>query len=165
MAFRWRADDGQTLNAGLVAAIFQEIRTCIALYFCDFSGGGGGGGGSGPPVPPSGSALGLAKLWLFLSLLWHISYLIPISSIITVLGSILQVRMFAIALSKPPLFSLTVWLFDVKWRDTGLKPFSALMSVKCPRMRSLIVLLVCPTYCRLLFEQLIKYTALFVWQL
>ena len=30
MAFRWRADDGPTLNAGLVAAIFHEIRTCIA---------------------------------------------------------------------------------------------------------------------------------------
>ena len=30
MAFRWRADDGPTLNAGLVAAIFQGIRTCIA---------------------------------------------------------------------------------------------------------------------------------------
>ena len=29
MAFRWRADDGPTLNAGLVAAIFQGIRTCI----------------------------------------------------------------------------------------------------------------------------------------
>ena len=63
------------------------------------------------------------------------------------------------------LTSLTVWLFDVKWRDTGLKSFPALMSVKCPRMRSLIVLPVCPTYCRPHFEQLIKYTALFVWQL
>ena len=30
MAFRWRADDRPTLNAGLVAAIFQGIRTCIA---------------------------------------------------------------------------------------------------------------------------------------
>ena len=30
MAFRWRADDGPTLNAGLVAVIFQGIRTCIA---------------------------------------------------------------------------------------------------------------------------------------
>ena len=88
----------------------------------------------------------LAKLWLFLSRLWHISYLIPISSIITVLGSILQVRVFAIALSKPPLFSLTVWLFDMKWRDTGLKSFPALMSVRCPSKRSLIVLLVYPTY-------------------
>ena len=63
------------------------------------------------------------------------------------------------------LTSLTVWLFDVKLRDTGLKSFPALMSVKCPRMRSLIVLPVCPTYCRPHFEQLIKYTALFVWQL
>ena len=36
MAFRWRADDGPTLNAGLVAAIFQEIRTCIARKPCIF---------------------------------------------------------------------------------------------------------------------------------
>ena len=44
MAFRWSADDGQTLNAGLVAAIFQEIRTCIArkpYIFVIFQGGGG----------------------------------------------------------------------------------------------------------------------------
>ena len=63
------------------------------------------------------------------------------------------------------LTSLTVWLFDVKWWDTGLKLFPALMSVKCPGMHSLIILPVCPTYCRPHFEQLIKYTALFVWQL
>ena len=29
-AFRWRADNGPKLNAGLVAAIFQGIRTYIA---------------------------------------------------------------------------------------------------------------------------------------
>ena len=55
MAFLWHADDGPTLNAGLVAAIFQGIRTCIArkpYIFVKFS------GGSGPPVPPSGSAHG-----------------------------------------------------------------------------------------------------------
>ena len=38
-------DDGPTLNAALVAAIFQGNRTCIARkpswYFCDFSGGRG----------------------------------------------------------------------------------------------------------------------------
>ena len=53
MAFRWRADDDPTLNAGLVAVIFQGIRTSIAkepYIFCNFL------GGSGPPVPPSGSA-------------------------------------------------------------------------------------------------------------
>ena len=61
--------------------------------------------------------------------------------------------------------TVSVWLFDVKWRDIGLKSFPVLMSVKCPRMHSLIVLPVCPTYCRPHFEQLIKYTALFVWQL
>ena len=52
-AFRWRADDGPTLNAGLVAAIFQGTRTCIArkpYIFVIFH------GGSGPPGPPSGSA-------------------------------------------------------------------------------------------------------------
>ena len=47
----------------------------------------------------------LARLWLFLSVLCHISHLITVSSIITVLNSILQVPEFAIALSKPPLFS------------------------------------------------------------
>ena len=47
-AFRWRADDGSKLDAGLVAAIFQGMRTCIARkpYILCFS------GGSGPPVPP-----------------------------------------------------------------------------------------------------------------
>ena len=29
-AFRWHADECPTLNAGLAAAIFQGIRTCIA---------------------------------------------------------------------------------------------------------------------------------------
>ena len=51
MAFHWRADDGPTLNAGLVAAIFQGIRTSIArkpYIFVIFQ----GGGGFGPPVPP-----------------------------------------------------------------------------------------------------------------
>ena len=49
MAFRWRADDGPTLNAGLVASRFfrgsgpKLLRT---LYFCNFPGGGG------PPAPP-----------------------------------------------------------------------------------------------------------------
>ena len=55
MAFRCRADDGPTLNAGLVGAIYQGIRTCIArkpYIFVIFQ-----GGGSGLPVPRSGSAL------------------------------------------------------------------------------------------------------------
>ena len=42
MAFRWRANDGPTLNPGLVAAIFQGIRTCIArnpYIFVIFQGG------------------------------------------------------------------------------------------------------------------------------
>ena len=54
MAFRWRADDGPTLNAGLVAFCdFQGVRTSIAkepYIFVIFQ--LGGGGGSGPPVPP-----------------------------------------------------------------------------------------------------------------
>ena len=53
MAFRWRADDGQTLNAGLIAVIFQGIRTCIAknpYILVIFQ-----GGGSGPLPPHSGS--------------------------------------------------------------------------------------------------------------
>ena len=56
----------------------------------------------------------LARLWLFLSLLWHILHLITVSSTITVLNSILQVSEFAIALSKPPLFSGECLLF-VMW--------------------------------------------------
>ena len=58
MAFRWCADYGPTLNAGLVVLWFysdpdQYYATKTKLYFCDFS---GGGGGSGPLVPTSGSA-------------------------------------------------------------------------------------------------------------
>ena len=43
IAFRWRADDGPTLNAHLVPVIFQGIRTSIAketLLFVIFQGGG-----------------------------------------------------------------------------------------------------------------------------
>ena len=44
-AFRWHADECPTLNAGLAAAIFQGIRTCIARkHFCDFSVWGSGPG-------------------------------------------------------------------------------------------------------------------------
>ena len=54
MAFRWRADDGLKLNAGLVAlCFFQEIWTNIAKkpnIFCDCS------GVRTPCPPPSGSA-------------------------------------------------------------------------------------------------------------
>ena len=39
-ASHWRANDGPTLNAGLVALLF--FRDLGTLYFCDFSGGGGG---------------------------------------------------------------------------------------------------------------------------
>ena len=49
MAFRWRADDCPTLNAGLIALWFSGDldRYCYeTLCFCDFS------RGSGPPVPP-----------------------------------------------------------------------------------------------------------------
>ena len=49
MAFGWRAEDGPTLNAGLV---FQGTQTSIAIkkpyIFVIFQ----GGGRSGPPVPP-----------------------------------------------------------------------------------------------------------------
>ena len=41
-AFRWCADAGPTLNAGLVAAFFQGIQTCIArkpYIFVIFQGG------------------------------------------------------------------------------------------------------------------------------
>ena len=50
MAFRWRADDGPTLNAGLVATIFQGIGTCISrkpFIFVIFR-----GRGRDPPLDP-----------------------------------------------------------------------------------------------------------------
>ena len=50
MAFRWWADDGPTLNAGLVACDFKEIRTSISRephIYVIFQ----GGGGSGPLAP------------------------------------------------------------------------------------------------------------------
>ena len=50
MAFCWQADDGPTLNTGLV---FQGIRTSIAkkpYIFVIFQ--GGGGGGLDPMSPP-----------------------------------------------------------------------------------------------------------------
>ena len=46
-AFRWHADECPTLNAGLAAAIFQGIRTCIArkpYIFVIFQCGGSGPG-------------------------------------------------------------------------------------------------------------------------
>ena len=52
MAFRCRADDGPPLDADLVAAIFQGIRTNIArkpYIYVIFQ---GGGGGVRTPVPP-----------------------------------------------------------------------------------------------------------------
>ena len=64
MAFRWRADDGPTLNAGLVAlvsfVIFQVIRTSFARksYIFNFF----QGGVSISPVHPSGSAYATAFL-------------------------------------------------------------------------------------------------------
>ena len=52
MAFRWRADDDPTLNAGLVAFfIFQGIGTSItrkSYIFAIFQGGEGGP----DPLPP-----------------------------------------------------------------------------------------------------------------
>ena len=60
MAFRWRADDGPTLNAGLVAAIFQGIRTSIArkpYIFVIFQGGRGR-----TPFPPLDPHMGLKRV-------------------------------------------------------------------------------------------------------
>ena len=39
-----------------------------------------------------------------------------------------------------------VWLLEMKWRETGLTSFFCLMSIKCPRSRSLNVFPDCPTY-------------------
>ena len=46
MAFRWRADDGPTLNAGLVACDLRVSGPVLLrnpIFFCNFPGGGGGG--------------------------------------------------------------------------------------------------------------------------
>ena len=62
MAFRWRADDDPTLNAGSVVSENFRGSGPVLLrnsMFCDFSVGGGGGGvGVRTPCPPSGSAHG-----------------------------------------------------------------------------------------------------------
>ena len=51
MAFRWRADDGSTLNDGSVALrIFRGSGPELLrnpIFLCFFR-----GGGPGPPVPP-----------------------------------------------------------------------------------------------------------------
>ena len=55
MAFRWRADDGPTLNAGLVhcsCVIFQGIRTSIAKKPYTFVILGGMGPDPCPPLVP-----------------------------------------------------------------------------------------------------------------
>ena len=54
-AFRWCADDSPTLNAGLVAVIFQGIQTCIArkpYILVIFQGGGGGPDPLSPALYP-----------------------------------------------------------------------------------------------------------------
>ena len=62
MAFCWRADDDPTLNAGLVAAIFQRIWTCIIArkpyIFVIFQ------EGSGPPIPPLDPHMPLDKAYV-----------------------------------------------------------------------------------------------------
>ena len=40
-----------------------------------------------------------------------------------------------------------VWFGTVKWQETGFNWLPVQMSVKLPRIQSLIVLPVCPTYC------------------
>ena len=56
MAFRWRADDGQILNAGLVALRISgdPVQHCLysnPIFLCFL-----GGGGVRSPCSPSGSA-------------------------------------------------------------------------------------------------------------
>ena len=70
MAFRWRTDDGQTLNVGLVALGFLRdlnVYCYKTLYFCIFQGGGGVGPEPCRPLDPrmAGSfiALHLRKSW------------------------------------------------------------------------------------------------------
>ena len=85
MAFRWRADDGPTVNAGLVAEIFQGIQAYIArksYIFLIFR----GGGGFGPPVPPSGSA----HRWPVLSAICYLDPLCPHKKTLPELDPLLQ---------------------------------------------------------------------------
>ena len=49
MAFRWRADDGSTLNAGLV---FRGVRASTAKKACIFEMFRGGGPDPCPPLDP-----------------------------------------------------------------------------------------------------------------
>ena len=56
MAFRWRADDGPTLNAGLVACDFsgdpdQYCKETL-YFFLFFQVGGGGPNPLSPPLDP-----------------------------------------------------------------------------------------------------------------
>ena len=72
MVFRWRADDGPKLNAGLVALrIFRGSGPVFLRnpIFCDFS----GGGGPDPlPPPPLDPCMKLAHLNYFLSVLFQV---------------------------------------------------------------------------------------------
>ena len=74
MAFCWRANNGPTLNAGLVPLKILGIRSSIAKKFYIFVFlwffRGGGGGGVDPLFPPSGSAHGTGKCIYWKSILW-----------------------------------------------------------------------------------------------
>ena len=84
MAFRWQADDGPTLNAGLVALGFFRGSGAVLLkklYFGDFS----RREGSEPPVPPpdlcmvNAEYLSIYIRFSLLLLLIHCLLLIPMS--------------------------------------------------------------------------------------
>ena len=54
MTFRWRADDGPTLNAGSLAAIFRGSGPALLenhIFFVIFQGGRGGEGEGGGRTP------------------------------------------------------------------------------------------------------------------
>ena len=68
MVFRWRADDGPTLNAGFCSfVIFQGIRASIAKKPYVFVIFRGGGGGVRTPCPPSGSARDPVRTYVIVS--------------------------------------------------------------------------------------------------
>ena len=100
--FRWRADDGRTLNAGLVALGFSgdPDQYCKeTLYFCDFQ------GGSGPPAP-SGSA----HVMLIIHLCWILTIFL-VTLFFLVIGEISYLFMFPQIYIKLDFFNFFTLIF------------------------------------------------------
>ena len=66
MAFRWRADDGPTLNVGLVVLRISRDPAKKFYILVIFQ---GRGGGSGPPVPPLDPCMGPDNVYTYWDIL------------------------------------------------------------------------------------------------